>query len=104
MSSNRLRLPLDQVATIRGRVIPKGKAWAIQAVIALFQRIKLNRITIRRIRRTREPRKLLDQARAHLVAKETKEKVILTRTQWNLIKLMNLTITLHQQFIMGRLE
>lgn len=104
MSSNHLRLPLAQVATIRDRVILKGKAWAIQVVRALSKRIKLNRITIRRILKTQGPRRLLVQARAHLAAREIKEKVFLTTTQGSLIKLMNLKILMHQQFIMGRLE
>jgi hypothetical protein len=103
MSSNRLRLPLVQAATIRGRVILKGKAWAIQIVRVLSQRIKLIRITIRRIRRTQGPKKLLVLVRALLAVREIKEKVILTTTQWTLIKLMNLKITLHQQFIMGKM-
>jgi hypothetical protein len=85
-------------------VIPKGKAWVIQVVRALSKRIKLIRITIRRILRTQGLRRLLVQARAHLVAREINEKVILTVTQGNLIKLMNLKILMHQQFTMGRLE
>jgi hypothetical protein len=84
-------------------VILKGKAWAILAVRAPFQRIKLLRTTIRRILRTREPRRLLVLAREHLGAREIKEKVILPKTQGNLIKMMNLKISLHQEFIMGRM-
>jgi hypothetical protein len=103
MSSNPLHLPLGQAATNRGRVILKGKAWAILAVRAPSKRIKLLRTTIRRILRTREPKRLLVQARVHLGAREIKEKVTLPTTQGTLIKMMNLKIILHQQFIMGRM-
>lgn len=102
MCSNRLHLPLSQVATIRCRVILKGKAWAIQVVIAHSQQIKLIRITIKRILRTRGPRRLLVRVRAHLAAREINEKV--TTTQWILIKLMNIKTIMHRVTIMERME